>query len=244
VGKVALPARIYKHNNPYIHELIRVPQTYFDFQTPDFWKGGDSAYAHTHATWDVRVFVSMNKAGAETAFRDREDSMFDILKTGSPSWHVLPRAWGSKERVGPWTSPGRKRGEVSGGGVVLNTKPYENWLEHWDKQKHPDRDTVTDDYVLNEFINSLEGIESTENDPMKGFREQDWVERAQVKNSKEFPLWALPELKGFSDEETEVLTEAENFRFGDRNMYEDEPYYGVKAMLACRPPHGALACLY
>jgi hypothetical protein len=32
--------KVYEHTNPYIHELIRVPQTYFDFQTPDFWKGG------------------------------------------------------------------------------------------------------------------------------------------------------------------------------------------------------------
>ena len=103
---------------------------------------------------------------------------------------------------------------------------------------------MTDDYVLNEFINLSDGIESTEDDPMKGFREQDWDEHAHGRNSKEFPLWALPELRGFSGEETEVLAEAESFRFGDRIMYEDEPDYGIKSMMACRPPRGAFTCLY
>jgi hypothetical protein len=99
---------------------------------------------------------------------------------------------------------------------------------------------VTDDYVLNELINLSDGIESTEDDPRKGFREQDWAERAQVKNSKEFPLWALPEPTNFSEEETEVLTESGTFRFRDRITYEEEPDYGVTAMLACRPPVGHL----
>ena len=66
-----------------------------------------------------------------------------------------------------------KEGDGLRGGVVLNTRPYENWQEHWDKQKHPDWDTMTDDYVSNEFINLSDGIESTEDDPRKGFREQD-----------------------------------------------------------------------
>jgi hypothetical protein len=90
-----------------------------------------------------------------------------------------------------------KEGDGLRGSVVLNTRPYENW-----------------------------------------------VERARGKNSKEFPLWALPELRGFSGEETEVLAEAESFRFGDRIMYEDEPDYGIKSMMACRPPRGAFTCLY
>ena len=58
-----------------IHELVTVPQKYFDFQTPDHWKGGDTAYKHGSANWDVTFFVVMNKAGAELVFDGREESM-------------------------------------------------------------------------------------------------------------------------------------------------------------------------
>ena len=58
-----------------IHELVTIPQKFFDFQTPDHWKGGETAYKHGSAKWDVTFFVVMNKAGAELVFDGREESM-------------------------------------------------------------------------------------------------------------------------------------------------------------------------
>jgi hypothetical protein len=62
-----------------IHELITVPQKYFDFQTPDHWKGGDTAYKHGSANWDVTFFVVMNKAGAALVFDGREEEIREGL---------------------------------------------------------------------------------------------------------------------------------------------------------------------
>ncbi len=73
-------ATVFNLDNLYIHELIRVPQTYFNFQTPDFWKGGDSAYAHSHVTWDVRFFVVVHTAGAEKAGCGKDDWVFATLQ--------------------------------------------------------------------------------------------------------------------------------------------------------------------
>jgi hypothetical protein len=66
-------------SNPYFHQIVRVPQSFFDFQTPDHWKGGESAYAHEHAKWEVKFFVVMNKAGAERAFHGREADVHKLL---------------------------------------------------------------------------------------------------------------------------------------------------------------------
>ena len=39
---------LFAAEDPFLHQLIRVPRMCFDFQTPDHWKGGESAYAHEH----------------------------------------------------------------------------------------------------------------------------------------------------------------------------------------------------
>ena len=54
---------LFKGEDPLVHHLIQVPKRYFDFQTPDYWKGGESTYAHEHTNWDVSFFCIMNPAG-------------------------------------------------------------------------------------------------------------------------------------------------------------------------------------
>ena len=79
----------------------------------------------------------------------------------------------------------------------------------------------------------------TEVDPKKECREQDWDERAPTRNSKEFPLLALPELSDYPREfraGSETQEEASSFRFGSRVVFEEEPDYNIKKMLACCPP--------
>ncbi len=235
-------AKVYQQDNPYIHELIRVPQTYFDFQTPDFWKGGDSSYAHSHATWDVRFFVIMNKAGAEKTFHGKEDWVYDTLKAG---FSKLTCANSGGERF-LRISPDEKSDGLRGS-AVLDTRPYDNWQLHWDKVKHPKRDDLADDYVFNTIIDGTEGIVGTEIDPRKGFRDQDWDERAPTRNTRKFPLLAFPELEDYPRgfwTGSETLEEASSFRFGNRVVFAEEQDYKIKKMLACCPPPRARPHLY
>ena len=71
--------------SPFFHHIIRVPQSFFDFQTPDHWKGGESTYAHEHAKWEVVFFVIMNKAGAERALNGKEDKVYCPTRRGPHS---------------------------------------------------------------------------------------------------------------------------------------------------------------
>jgi hypothetical protein len=227
-------AKVYQQDNPYIHELIRVPQTYFDFQTPDFWKGGDSSYAHSHATWDVRFFVIMNKAGAEKTFHGKEDWVYDTLKAGFSKLTCANSGGERSLRISP-----DEKSDGLRGSAVLDTRPYDNWQLHWDKVKHPKRDDLADDYVFNTIIDGTEGIVGTEIDPRKGFRDQDWDERAPTRNTRKFPLLAFPELEDYPRgfwTGSETLEEASSFRFGNRVVFAGEQDYKIKKMLACCPP--------
>jgi ribonuclease HI len=127
------------------------------------------------------------------------------------------------------------------GSAALDTRPYDNWQWHWDKVKHPGRDVLADDYAFNAILDGVEGIMGTEVDPRKDFRDQDWDERAPTRNSKKFPLLALPELSDYPREfraGSEVQEEASSFRFGSRVVFAEEPDYNIKKMLACCPPQG------
>ena len=62
-----------------IHELVTVSQRYFDFQTPDHWKGGETAYNHGCDNWDITCVVVMNKSGAALVFDGKEDDMREVL---------------------------------------------------------------------------------------------------------------------------------------------------------------------
>ena len=96
---------LFKEEDPFVHHLIQVPKRYFDFQTPDHWKGGDSAYDHEHTNWDVNCFCIMNPAGAPkflgspakrqaisenlvAAFEGLVDSRGNRLAVGSSEGHV------------------------------------------------------------------------------------------------------------------------------------------------------------
>ena len=54
--------------DPFVFHLIQVPKMYFDFQTPDHWKGGELAYVHEHTNWGVIVVCVINPAGAHKFF--------------------------------------------------------------------------------------------------------------------------------------------------------------------------------
>ena len=63
---------LFSDEDPLVHHLIQIPRRYFDFQTPDYWKGGESTYAHEHTNWDVSFFCIMNPAGADKYMGDAD----------------------------------------------------------------------------------------------------------------------------------------------------------------------------